>query len=372
MADTKISGLSAAAAALTTDEIPVNQGGETKKMTVAQMLALHSVTSNDISVTNAALSNLTSAHNALSNTVSAGGGGGSGSVTSNELSAVSAAVTSVDTRVNTLSNLHSVLSQAVSVMSQAVSVNGASLSNLISAHNVLSNRVSANSSTGGSGSVTSNELSAAAADTASAFAAMSNAVSVLSQAVSVMSQAVSVMSQKVSVLSQAVSVLSQAVSVISAAVAGPVQRMISAVAAVTVSASGLTNITGLSASVAAGGSYRLDACLIHSLSSPNAFGFGLTFPAFEVAAGTLRGIVSIAAASGISLIHGAFNKNGSGSIVYSAVAGDSATNYHTFITGYFHSANADGVIQLQARTSGATVGAINIQKGSYMQLFRIA
>lgn len=394
MADTKISNLSAAAAALITDQIPVNQGGETKRITASQLLALHSVTSNEVSAVSAAVTSVDTRVNTVSN----------------QVSVLSQAVSVLSQSVSVLSQAQSALSQAVSVLSQQVSVNGASLSNLISAHNVLSNRVSVNS---GVASVTSNEMSIAAADTASALNALSNSISVLSQqvsvlsqghsvlsqahsvlsnivsnntsainvlsnsvsilsqSVSVLSQAQSVLSQSVSVLSQAVSVLSQAVSVISAAVAGPVMRMLST-AAVTVSASTLTNITGMSASVAAGGSYRLDACLIHSLSSPNGFGFGLTFPAFEAAAGTLRGIVSIAAAGGITLVHGAFNQAGSASIVYSAVAGDSAVNYHTFITGYFHSANADGSITLQARTSATGVGGINIQKGSYLQLFRIA
>jgi hypothetical protein len=39
MADTKISGLPAAGSALTTDEVPVNEGGATKKVTVAQIIA---------------------------------------------------------------------------------------------------------------------------------------------------------------------------------------------------------------------------------------------------------------------------------------------------------------------------------------------
>lgn len=40
MADTKVSGLTAVAAALTTHEIPVNEAGTSKKVTIAQILAL--------------------------------------------------------------------------------------------------------------------------------------------------------------------------------------------------------------------------------------------------------------------------------------------------------------------------------------------
>lgn len=44
MADTKISALTAASAALTTDELPTNEGGTTKKVTLAQVDTLLSAT----------------------------------------------------------------------------------------------------------------------------------------------------------------------------------------------------------------------------------------------------------------------------------------------------------------------------------------
>jgi len=87
-----------------------------------------------------------------------------------------------------LSNVQSVLAAAINVVS-----NG--LSNLTSIHDVLSNRVSANSATGGAGSVTSTEASAISAQAASAIASeVSNRVSadnVLSVAINVVSNAVS-------------------------------------------------------------------------------------------------------------------------------------------------------------------------------------
>src|SRR6266852_9533064 len=59
MADTKVSGLPAVAAALTTHEIPVNESGTSKKVTVAQImallpqgkLALQTVTANQTGIT---------------------------------------------------------------------------------------------------------------------------------------------------------------------------------------------------------------------------------------------------------------------------------------------------------------------------------
>lgn len=88
MATVKISELSAAGSAISTDEIPVNQGGETKKITQAQIVSAVSVA---VDVVSQALSVETTTRAASVQTASA-------------------AATSVDARVNTLSDLHSVLS----------------------------------------------------------------------------------------------------------------------------------------------------------------------------------------------------------------------------------------------------------------------
>jgi hypothetical protein len=232
-----------------------------------------------------AVSNLTSAHNALSNVVSniISAGGAGVSVTSNELSAALAvsarafsasgsATTSVKglqsaiNRIsNNLSNAMSAGSHVMSVISaiksavsgvSATSAGGGSatglqavvnaLSNkisataagsqsvtslefvdLTSAHNALSNRVSANSGVGGGGSVTSAEYSVRSVGDVSTkgFQSVLNALSTrISHAQSAASQALSAASQAASanaisignvVSAQAASALSQALSVLS-------------------------------------------------------------------------------------------------------------------------------------------------------------
>lgn len=152
-------------------------------------------TSAQFSVLSNAVSALVSAHDALSNRVSANSGvGGGGSVTSNELSAVSAqAASALSQEASVRAAQDSVLSNAVSAVSQALSVEtaarvsadnalsnavsvvsaeiatvsartstaGPSVQGLQSVINTLSSRISANSGIGGGGaSVTSNEFSA--------------------------------------------------------------------------------------------------------------------------------------------------------------------------------------------------------------------
>lgn len=121
-----------------------------------------SAVSADLTSVKAIVSNLTSAHNALSNTVSSN----------------SADVTSVKAVLSNLTSAHNALSNTVSGLGGGgASVTSAEYLSLV-------NRVSANSGTGGTGSVTSNELSAAvAAESAgrvSADNALSNLISGLS------------------------------------------------------------------------------------------------------------------------------------------------------------------------------------------------
>lgn len=190
-----------------------------------------------------ALSDVISTHNRLSNVVS-GLGGGAASATSNELSAVSAQAASA---ISDLRSAHNALSQAVSAAS-VLSTGGIPTAGLQNVLNALSNRISLAGA--GGVSVTSNELSAVSAQAASAISVVSNAVSIVSQAVSVLSQANSAahaslelhastasaaatsadahanaasaaatsvrleLSQAVSIISQQVSVLSQRVSIL--------------------------------------------------------------------------------------------------------------------------------------------------------------
>jgi hypothetical protein len=239
----------------------------------ARIVDLESVVSDAQSagdVISLAVSNLTSAHNALSNVVSniISAGGAGVSVTSAELSAILGAISarafsaggsattsvkglqSVINRLsNNMSNAMSAGSHVMSVISalksavsgvSATSAGGGSatglqavvdaLSNkisataagsqsvtslefvdLTSAHNALSNRVSANSGVGGGGSVTSTEVSAGDA------AVSLQAASALSQALSVLSVADAALSVRGDSVWSAVSVLRSAISALNLA-----------------------------------------------------------------------------------------------------------------------------------------------------------
>ena len=182
----------------------------------------------------------------------------------------------------------------------------------------------------------------------------------------------SVLSQSVSALSQAVSVLSQSVSVLSVAVAGPITKFLSA--AITISATILTNITGLSVSVVAGSSYQLQAFLfvVRGAAGQN-YGYGMTFPAMARTRGnifamtsTTQGEPQTASAMGARAMWDA--DSASASVILSTI---SATQLSTFVayTGMFV-VSTTGTLQLQALASGGTA-AITFQAGSYMQVFKI-
>jgi hypothetical protein len=222
MADSTISGLSAAAVADRAMEVPVNKGGgENAKVTLEQIANLVSDTISHAlsvaqvpaSVTSAELASVTS------------GVGGSGSVTSDELSAVSsqisltnsalgsvdahanaasAAATSVDTRVNALSQALCVLSNVVSneISARAASIQtlSAAVTSVDTRVNTLSDNVCVISN------VLSNEISARAAS-----------IQTLSDAVtSVNARVISILSNEISILESVVSVqLSQLISAVS-------------------------------------------------------------------------------------------------------------------------------------------------------------
>lgn len=201
MADTKISALSALGDVSGTDVLPIVNANETKKATVAQIT---SAVEAHASAASAAATSVDARVNILSNAISVVSQ--QVSVLSSQVSTVSVAVTSVDTRVNTLSNAIDIVSQQISLLSQAhsvlsqahstLSVNVGTLSNtvsnLLSLHDVLSNRVSANSGVGGGfvasarttgatsvqgGQSVVNALSARISQNAASIAALSNVLS---------------------------------------------------------------------------------------------------------------------------------------------------------------------------------------------------
>ena len=228
----------------------------------------------------------------------AGGGGGAGSVTSQEMSVADAALSN---RITSVANNVSALSNALSVLSQTNSVDHAGLSNRITsvaglaggsvtsaelvqglslvsvaarsavdtvsnavsalsvAHQSLVDRVSANSGTGGGGSVTSAELvqglslvsvaaqsavntvSAAAADALSVANAASQKGSVLSVNLASVDARVTSVGNAVSVVSQALSALSQANSAAHVSIDGRVTSVANAVSVLSQALSALSN-----------------------------------------------------------------------------------------------------------------------------------
>ena len=104
---------------------------------------------------------------------------------------------------------------AANTISNAVSVVSAALADLASVHNVLSNRVSANSGAGGGGSVTSDELSivsVVAADALSVANAASNAASAAEVHASTASAAATSVDGRATSLANAISVVSAAIA----------------------------------------------------------------------------------------------------------------------------------------------------------------
>lgn len=373
MADAKISGLADGAPAVATDQLPIARAGTTKRLTLADLQALASVTSTEVSAVSAAaavavnvvsnaLSNEISARtsavnvvsNALSNEISvrvsavnavsnaASNALSVANAASNAASVVSTAASNALSVANAASNAASIVSQALSVETAArvAGVNTVSnaVSDLLSAHNVLSNRVSANSATAGVGSVTSAELVAG-----------DNAVS--AQAAS----ADSVLRGTVRILADAFTVST---------------------------ASALIDVSGMSAPVVAGGLYRLDGIWMGRYFSAGqvlSVGYGLTFPAMTGAVGRVAMQLSATAAgapigmTSAQMAHGYFDEGATGSTIVIGLPGASANlsrNMMVVWEGLFNCAGS-GSIQLQARCGSAGTNAPVIQPGSYMRVVRL-
>jgi hypothetical protein len=450
MADSTISGLSAAATADRTMEVPVNKGGgENAKVTLEQIVDLVSDTISNVlsvaqvpaSVTSAELASVTS------------GVGGSGSVTSDELSAVSSqisltnsalgsvdarvtsigqvvslisdrlsneisaraasiqtlsnAVTSVDTRVNAVSQGLCVLSNVVSneisaraasiqTLSNAVTsvdtrVNTVSdlLSALTSAHNVLSNRVSANSGTGGGG-LTSSQVSdmigsvnganyscriyagTSVKGLQSVIDSLSNTFSNAFSAGSAIScrsiEAGGSALASVKGLQSVINQISNTMSLMHGQT-----RLITTTIAASVGTA-LTGIEGTTVSVSAGGYYEYRAKINVGISVANAFKVGITFPGMVngAACGIIQGIGSVGASAWQSTIGNvqimSFDEDGSGSVLLSCVKGVASTS-PVHIDANFAVSTA-GVIFLMYAASVSTSN-VKIQPGTHVRLFKL-
>jgi predicted nucleic acid-binding Zn-ribbon protein len=189
----------------------------------------------------------------------------------------------------------------------------------------------------------------------------------LSNRVSVLSQAVSVLSQSVSVLSQAVSALS--VTVVQNA---PTTKIVADSQGI--SATTLTDISGLSATFSTGGIYKLNFHVVYSVSAAGNIRFGFSSPGAVRAHGNMLGDVSIDAAYPFTSSRTAgawFNFRSAGAtVVMSTASAVAAGVVHGMIgNGLFVSATA-GSFKLMAAVS-ATGAPMTILPGSYIQSFKI-
>jgi trimeric autotransporter adhesin len=273
MADSTISGLSAAATADRTMEVPVNKGGgENAKVTLEQIVDLVSDTISHAlsvaqvpaSVTSAELASVTS------------GVGGSGSVTSDELSAVSSQISltnsalgSVDARITSVGQVVSLISDR---LSNEISARAASIQTISDAVTSVDTRVNAVSQ----GlcvlsNVVSNEISARAASIQTLSNAVtsvdtrvntvsqglcvlsnvvSNEISARAASIQTLSDAVTSVDTRLNAVSQLVCVLSNQVSILESVVSVQLSQLISAVSNVSAnsdvgSATGLQNVINL-------------------------------------------------------------------------------------------------------------------------------
>jgi hypothetical protein len=275
-------------------------------------------------------------------------------------------VTSVDTRVNTVSNL---------------------VSALTSAHNVLSNAVSA-AGLGGV-SVTSNELSAVSAtfaqsinavysDMASSFGTVSNTFSAFNAAVgtalATLSNTVSGVSATAltgnnAVSAQAASALSQAISVLS-----PRQAVLATTAVV--SAAAATTIPGLSVTVSLGGVYQLQAMLLcnRGTSVAQIAGYGLVVPACTHARGRVVATHSLAQgflASAVFQNHFDLGSTASAASIIVSTTSAAATSVFITFAGIIIP-SADGVVHLLGKASAGATAEQSFLPGSHLQVLRIA
>lgn len=125
----------------------------------------------------------------------------------------------------------------------------------------------------------SNKISVLSAKLSTEISALSNNISILS----------ATLSTTASALSARIDTVSNAVSVLSAGLGSPQLRWVST--ANTVTGSAVTNISGLSVSVAAGGTYQVQGAVLFNMSAvtTTGIGFGLSYPTMAAAHGRWEG-----------------------------------------------------------------------------------
>jgi len=263
--------------------------------------------------------------------------------------AASAAVTSIDGRVNSVNTFISGIS--------ARSVGGVSTHGFQSVINALSNRISA--VIAGATSVTSTEYSVRTTAGVSirgfqsVFDALSNRISAGGGTASVTSNELSAVNAQLTSIT-------------------PTFRALGGEA--TVSATAMTNISGMSLGVTVSGQYIFDAMLIYSAVTAQQCRFGLSFPPVVHTNGLIRTPFetenSSITRSTINAAPGWWRDGDSGLMVLSVSCPATPGIHGVLYNGTFLISNASGTIQLMCFASSGT-GRIVILKGSYMRLSRI-
>jgi hypothetical protein len=300
--------------------------------------------------------------NALSVKIAAGGGGGGSATSAEVLSAIATIATSA---ISVIRADLAALSLVVSALSTTVSTRTLSIAALSLAVSAAETHASTASTAATAADTHANAASDAATSVNTRATSLETRLSTLSALHQALSDVVSNALSAGDALSVTFNAISNKMSVISAGIGLPEKNVLANTA--TISASGLTKISGMSVTLVSTGNYEVKAVLQHSHSAANAFGFGVSGPVVTMATGEWRGYVSVPAES---MFFGYFNQAGFGSITYSAVPTASATNYRTELNMNIAGATS-GRLQLKARTSAAGVGAIDIRAGSYIRAYRI-
>jgi hypothetical protein len=134
-----------------------------------------------------------------------------------------------------------------------------------------------------------------------------------------------------------------------------------------ISATTLTNVSGLSLTLSAGGIYKIEGMLLNRMSVTNTYRLGATWPAMVSGegGGFWQGALSIGNNASVRL--GVFNETGSGSVTFSIAA--AANVMPIKLDAVFHT-SATGTFQVQAAASVNT-SPLLIKAGSYIRAYKI-
>jgi len=134
-----------------------------------------------------------------------------------------------------------------------------------------------------------------------------------------------------------------------------------------ISATTLTNVSGLSLTFSAGGLYKVEGMLLNRMSVANAYRLGATWPAIVSgnAGGFWQGGLSTGNNTSVRL--GMFNDTGSGSVTFSVAA---AAGVMPIILNALFLASAGGTFQVQAAAS-VTTSPLIIKAGSYIRAYKL-